>query len=54
MIEELKVLEWCKATGKGTSITDELLKDDSLKQAILNDLNVFAVESKFTSLEKPG
>jgi long-chain acyl-CoA synthetase len=30
------------------------LKDDTLKQAILNDLNILAVESKFTSLEKPG
>lgn len=46
------VEEWCKANGKTAG--DEILKDQTLKQAILDDLNALAIEAKFTSLEKPG
>ena len=46
------VKEWCQ--GKGKSYSDATLKDQALKQTILDDLNKLAIESKFNTLEKPA
>lgn len=47
-----KVKEWCAANGK--TVDDAVLKDNALKQAVLDDLNDHATESKFNTLEKPA
>lgn len=47
-----KVKEWCAYNGKSNN--DAVLKDAALKQAVLYDLNILAIEAKFNSLEKPG
>lgn len=40
------------AEGKGIENMEELLENDELKEAIIEDLNSLAAENKFTGLEK--
>ena len=52
VLEWPKVEAWCKSNGQEAN--EAVLKNDALKQAVLDDLNGYAIEAKFNTLEKPG